>query len=1019
MSAEQNRVVPEPGTARRKCAACVYPDLNLDHTCEEAESAKRVDATKSSETNAVPEVSTSKSKETVALDNANSDSSELDETGVPEAAQPGILGQVGETGDDPDAEYTSGATIGGNYTVLELLGRGGMGIVVKARDEGLNRICAIKLLHPKLLTDKQSLMRFRKEALASGSLSHPNIVKVLHFGVDGNRPFLVMELLQGKSLSELIAETGPLSPERAIPILTQVCNALSHAHSQGIVHRDLKPSNVVLVGDDLTDVRLVDFGIAKVLHVDAPENIAEILQNTNTSDIIGSPYYMSPEQCLMDPVDHRSDLYSLGCLIYAVFTGNPPFMSANAFEVHFSHINDMPKSIASAPKTSGNAAKSAADPRNGAVNVAKSMANTRLKQSAEIDAIILKCMAKERENRFQSADDVKNALARVLQPQKKSAFQQARAPFDLLILKAKASKIRWKLWGGGAAAVILLGTSLAVATYFGFGQEPGEQRWKRLYLEGQNNFNEAKWDAAKDDFEGAIQVAKSSLPLNKYIKPSLVEQADLSAVRGDWDTYNAAEKEMDGLQKRDLMVYQQTLKQIEDAAKSTSHEAINAKPEGAITAKPDGATNTKQDDATKSKSDPEQLLERANDTGLQALGTDEAEIAKRIFESSLQLARTALPADAPVIGRSLHNLAMAENRLGQNKEAEKYYLQAIDFFTAHSRSGDPTVGKDYIGMARLCFQDGRLKEAGRYLSQALTLYRNGYGAQHEQVAWVKVNLAELALARNDKDAALQLLQQARSVFDTVSGADEQKRARCYALISQVTGTYTDVSAALEMQQHSLRQEGFYLAQLLAKRGNVVRVTSDPSGYFSRAFVVAVRSLPRAPTLESAMLADLDSYYMGKNTLQPLRPLHIYRLRKDAADSRLSARQRAFDEMAYAYLLRRLGENDDALQHYEKARNLEEQARDDEWLLCEMYASIAQIYADKGATQKADQYFAQMVSLLKRGKLSGNAPSSALASLVEGRCLELEKQNLGSAAAALRLAFRESSAVSKDSHDLPK
>lgn len=231
------------------------------------------------------------------------------------------------------------ANLGEDYEVLEVLGFGGMGVVFKARDLRLNKTFAIKVLNPELVTDAQSVKRFQQEARAASSLTHVNLSAVYTFGL-GKRgaPFLVMDYLDGHTVGDLIQKEGYLDVPRALDIFIQTTEALVSAHGKGVVHRDIKPNNIMVCETDGVElVKLLDFGIAKVL-----PNEASAAKMTQTGEIFGSPLYMSPEQCLGNKIDARSDLYGLGCVMYEVLTGIAPFAAVNPIKTILNHVNEAP-----------------------------------------------------------------------------------------------------------------------------------------------------------------------------------------------------------------------------------------------------------------------------------------------------------------------------------------------------------------------------------------------------------------------------------------------------------------------------------------------------------------------------------------------------------------------------------------------------------------------------------------------------------------------------------------------------
>jgi serine/threonine-protein kinase len=240
-----------------------------------------------------------------------------------------------------------GRKLDGRYEVLERLGAGGVGVVYRAKHAQLGRLVAIKVLQQHAATQPEWRRRFEREAKALSALAHPNIVTVTDSGLDDGLPYLAMELLQGKTLSELTDE-GPLPPQRALDIARQLLRGLAFAHGKGIVHRDLKPANVFLqtLPDQADHVRLLDFGMAKFLEGSGSRSLVENL--TRVGMICGTPSYMCPEQWRAEPVDARTDVYSAGVLLFELLAGRPPFAGESFQELMRAHLNDPIPSLADA-----------------------------------------------------------------------------------------------------------------------------------------------------------------------------------------------------------------------------------------------------------------------------------------------------------------------------------------------------------------------------------------------------------------------------------------------------------------------------------------------------------------------------------------------------------------------------------------------------------------------------------------------------------------------------------------------
>ena len=302
----------------------------------------------------------------------------------------------------PDSnQEDKSVVVGESYRIKSLIGEGGMGNVFRAEHLIIHKEYALKMLAPDQIT-QDNWNRFQAEGKAIAKLNHPNIVKIYNMGVDQTGfPYYVMDLLDGVSLHELIHANKTPDYADLLLIFVQMASALSYAHSKGIIHRDIKPSNIMILNEDKTDTSsaslkamLVDFGIAKLVALDKKE--AQKL--TQTGNIFGTPFYMSPEQCMGSQLDGRSDIYSFGCTLFEALTGRPPLVGKSATETVMMHISQKAPTLQS---VSG------------------------IAYGAEMEAFMAKLLQKDRDHRHQTMERVELDLKRLLQNKPVSSTARA------------------------------------------------------------------------------------------------------------------------------------------------------------------------------------------------------------------------------------------------------------------------------------------------------------------------------------------------------------------------------------------------------------------------------------------------------------------------------------------------------------------------------------------------------------------------------------------------------------------
>lgn len=331
-----------------------------------------------------------------------------------------------------------GHVISGRYVVQAIVGTGGMAVVYRAFDKKRNRIVAIKVLRPEFETDEEFVRRFSREAEAASKVSHENIVNMLDVGIDGDMRYIVMEYVDGQTLKELILQRGTIHPDMAIRMTIRILAAVDHAHRNGIVHRDIKPQNILV--DSQGRVKVADFGIARM----------KASQTTRIDDgeggsALGSVHYFSPEQARGEVADEKSDLYSVGVVMYEMLTGSVPFDGENSVSVALKHVSEAPKSMR--------------DYRNGI--------------SKALDEVVMRALSKDSTQRYQTAAemaaDLRKAISHpqggfVKYPKEVEAAQREREERRRQHQKDKRRLA--KIVGACVAIAVVLALTVAVWYFF-------------------------------------------------------------------------------------------------------------------------------------------------------------------------------------------------------------------------------------------------------------------------------------------------------------------------------------------------------------------------------------------------------------------------------------------------------------------------------------------------------------------------------------------------------------------------
>ena len=544
-------------------------------------------------------------------------------------------------------EALLGKTIADRYVLEEIIGQGGIGVVYKAKHTLMNRIVAIKMLRSESLRDERNRQRFQQEAQAISSMNHPNIVSVFDFGfTPENHAFLVMDFLDGKDLDTMIQEQGYLTPEEVVPIFTQICDAMTRTHEQNIIHRDLKPGNIIIVKKDgKVDAKLVDFGMVKFETVTGRQ--AQAL--TQAGEVFGSPYYMSPEQCTGLKLDARSDIYSMGVLMYEAVTGRPPFLAANMAEMAQMHLYEKP------------------DPIGAVINDADFPPG--------MEAIIFKALEKNVNDRQQTSEELKQELlkfnkswtekgteskpvslrqtttSRHMKQEVLAAVKAAQAKKDAEDAAAKAvpppaaASTKTKssnnqqlllLLGG-----VILGGCIAVTAFVLMGKNSSSgssqaSRWQDLDSAGQYAMVTGNYSEAEQQFNKAIRIAgEQGDKDNPALYATLTRLAGVYQKQGKFEMAET--------------IYKNTIEKIE---KSDSPNSVNLAPI---------------------------LL----DLGKLYSQSDRLKEAEAIHKRAIAIVEASFGHDDPRLLDWLDGYAQTKRKLGKDDEAKAMEDRARDIRKAH------------------------------------------------------------------------------------------------------------------------------------------------------------------------------------------------------------------------------------------------------------------------------------------------------------------------------------------------
>ena len=622
------------------------------------------------------------------------------------------------------AELAAGTLLAGRYEILQLLGRGGMGAVYKARDKELDRLVALKLIRPDLARNPGMLQRFKQELILARQVTHKNVIRIFDLGQAGEIKFITMDFVEGQDLRALLRERGKFTPSEAARIMLQICRALDAAHAEHVIHRDLKPQNIML--DRGGRVYVMDFGIARSAHLPGM---------TDTGALIGTPEYMSPEQARGEKLDARSDIFSLGVILYEILTGKSPYPSDTPLATLWKRMQE--------PVTP----PSQLDPS----------------LPAELNAVVVRALQIEPEKRFGSAREMAHQLEIWLGPSADSStiflpgprtapyWKWASAALGLLLIVAV---IAFRLKGPGKAAPVHAPVSVLVADF--------------ANATGDNVFDETLEPPLSVALEDASFISSYSRNQAKKIAVQLhpgsgtLEETTARLV-GDREGINYViagliEKKGGGYLLRARTIQTATGKiLVEENQEASDKKSVLSAVEkiAAQTRRALGDTTPESVQLTAAGTFTTSSLEAAH---AYALAQDSQWAGK--FEEAIPLYEQAIQFD-PNLGRAYAGLASTYANLGRRKEAENFYQQALTHIDRMSdREKYRTRGGYYLAH----------REPRKAIEEYLALVQQfpSDGAGYSNLALAYFYLRDMPKALEQGRHAVELLPKALLQLDNLA-----------------------------------------------------------------------------------------------------------------------------------------------------------------------------------------------------------------------------------------------------------
>ena len=834
-------------------------------------------------------------------------------------------------GDRPE-EKLVGTVLAERYRIISLVGTGGMSAVYKARHLLIDRVVAIKVLHSHLVSQATTLKRFQQEANAVSHLSHPNIIAIHDFGISSEtQPYLIMDYLEGKSLADVLEHEGSMPLERALPIFLEICEGLDHAHQNGVVHRDLKPSNVMLThtGDQTESVKIVDFGIAKLM----PTADSEGQHLTKTGEVFGSPLYMSPEQCMGQPLDARSDIYSMGCVMYETLMGKPPFHGNNVLETMYMRLTEPPKPFSSV--------------------------RPDLKIPSSIESVVFTAMSSEPTERFQSMRELKEMLELA-----RLGYDRKRA-LKLLIPRMigsvkrfvrKTRSRRAQVIIGLTSLLILVSGALIWKTLAGSSSSAEDSAalrkellWMQYEREAQTEADQGNYDEAANKLRAAVEQAENFGENDSRLSATLELLANLYHGQGKEAEAAEIEDRVAKIQEqhpeREANREATDLNQLVELTLSlvpkklqkedwASYEKLTTKlshlAQLCVTQKEYGKAEVllmkelEIERVTRGEKSAEAALTLSNLASLYHTNQGKYDRAEPLYKEALEIRTGLLGAEHPEVAASLINLATllqdqdryrdAEERYrkalaiywkssgenspdaanataglaglyrreGRYPEAEPLYKKALEINESYLGQNDPGMASSLTNLANLYYDEGKYPLAEPLYKRALSISEKTYGPEHPGVAKILNNLAVTLYKQQKYGEAEPLFRRALAIRSRVLTPDHPELAQslnCLAEDFSAQGKYKDaeplLEQALEINEQVFGEQHPEVASILNGFGRLYAAegkNKESEEFYKRALAIREQVLGPEHPDTARSINDLGDLYLKEHKYAQAEPL---------------------------------------------------------------------------------------------------------------------------------------------------